>query len=156
MRERFCKPCRDCTKQTLSPGKRHLTCRDLFYWTACRCLHCRPDEDGRDLPDLSGPHAEEVGEVLEGMYADRRKSIEEAKIQRISGRAGGQVSVLETRSGPAGIVSRAAGSCRCDYCTSANTEGLQGVKAPSGPVDMNATRKRRLRCRQPPLGGPIT
>jgi hypothetical protein len=38
------------------------------------------------------------------------------------------------------------------YHTSANHEDLQGVNDPRGPVGMTATRKRALRCSQPPLG----
>jgi hypothetical protein len=40
-----------------------------------------------------------------------------------------------------------------DYHTWANYESLDGVKDARGPVGMNATRKRGLRCSQPLLGG---
>jgi hypothetical protein len=63
-------------------------------------------DDGPELPKGFGPYAEEGGEVLEGMYAQGCTRIEEAKTQGRSGRAGGQVSAAETRSGPAGIVSK--------------------------------------------------
>jgi hypothetical protein len=45
-------------------------------------------------------------EVLEGMYAQGRTTIEESRIGGRSGRAGGQGLAAETRSGPAGIVSK--------------------------------------------------
>jgi hypothetical protein len=62
-------------------------------------------EDGLELLKSSGPHAEEGGEVLEGMYAQGCTTIEESRVRGRSGRAGGQVSTAEIRSGPAGIVS---------------------------------------------------
>jgi hypothetical protein len=48
---------------------------------------------------------------------------------------------------------RTPGSCQRDCYTSAKHEVLQGVKDPRGPVGIRATRKRRLRCSRPPLGG---
>jgi hypothetical protein len=65
----------------------------------------------------------------------------------------GQFSAAGVRSGSAGIVSKESRIVLRDYCTSAKHEGLQGVKDPRGLVGMITTRKRGLRCSQPPLGG---
>jgi hypothetical protein len=46
-------------------------------------------EDGPELPKIPGPHTDEGGEVLEGMYTDGCTSLRDTRI--ISGRAGGQV-----------------------------------------------------------------
>jgi hypothetical protein len=63
-------------------------------------------EDGPELSKSSRPHGDEGGEVLEGMYRQGCTTIEESRIRGQPGRAGGQVSASETRSGPAGIVSK--------------------------------------------------
>jgi hypothetical protein len=63
-------------------------------------------EDGPELPKIPGPHKEEGGEVLEGMYAYSCTSIEESRISGQPGMAGGQVAVSMVRSGPARIVSK--------------------------------------------------
>jgi hypothetical protein len=46
-------------------------------------------EDGPWLIVVSGPHADEGGEILEGMYAQGCTSIEDSRIRARSGRAGG-------------------------------------------------------------------
>jgi hypothetical protein len=71
-----------------------------------RVAHTHVLDDGPELPKSSSPHAEEGGEVLEGMYAQGSMTMEEEKIRRRSGRAWGQVSAAGVRSGPAGIVSK--------------------------------------------------
>jgi hypothetical protein len=49
-----------------------------------------------ELLAVSGPHADEGGEILEGMYAQGCTSNEDSLISGRSGRAGG----LDTGSGP--------------------------------------------------------
>jgi hypothetical protein len=63
-------------------------------------------DDGPEIPKSLGPHTEEGGEALEGMYAQGCTTIEDSRIRGRSGRAGGQVLAAETRSDPAGIVSK--------------------------------------------------
>jgi hypothetical protein len=45
-------------------------------------------KDGPELPKVPGAHAEEGGEVLEGMYTEGCKSPEESKIRGGSGITG--------------------------------------------------------------------
>jgi hypothetical protein len=52
-------------------------------------------EDGPWLIAVSGPHTDEGGEILEGMYAQGCTTIEDSRIRGGSGRAGG----LDTGSG---------------------------------------------------------
>jgi hypothetical protein len=52
---------------------------------------------------LAGPIR---GEILEGMYAQGRMTIEDSRIRGKSGRAGGLSTVSGTSLDPAGIVSR--------------------------------------------------
>jgi hypothetical protein len=52
-------------------------------------------EDGPWLIAVSGTHADEGGEILEGIYAQGFTSIEDSRIRGRSGRAGG----LDTGSG---------------------------------------------------------
>jgi hypothetical protein len=77
-----------------------------FTQNAALGAHTYILEDGTELPKSLGPHAEEGGEVLEGMYAQGRTTIEESRIRGRSGRAWGQVSAAETGSGPTGTVSK--------------------------------------------------
>jgi hypothetical protein len=63
-------------------------------------------KDGSELPKVPRRHAEEGGEVLEGMYSNGCMSMEESKISGQSGRARGHVSAAVVGSGPAGIVSK--------------------------------------------------
>jgi hypothetical protein len=63
-----------------------------FAQNAALGCHMYILEDGPELPDSSGPCAEEGGETLEGMYAQGCMMIEESSIRGRSGRAGGQVS----------------------------------------------------------------
>jgi hypothetical protein len=51
-------------------------------------------EDGPELPKSSGSHAEERGEILEGMYTQGCTMIEESRIRADSGRAGGPGRIL--------------------------------------------------------------
>jgi hypothetical protein len=46
-----------------------------FAKNAALGAHTYIVEDGPELPKSSGPHAEEGGEVLEGMYAQGRTTI---------------------------------------------------------------------------------
>jgi hypothetical protein len=66
-----------------------------FYQNAALCAYADILEDGLELPNSSGPRAEEGGAVLDGMYAQGCMTMEES---RIRGRPG--------RAGPAGIVSK--------------------------------------------------
>jgi hypothetical protein len=59
-------------------------------------------DDVPELPKVPRPDSDFRGGILWGMHADGCTLEDE----RISGRAGGQVSVSKTRSGPAGIVSK--------------------------------------------------
>jgi hypothetical protein len=66
-------------------------------------------EDGPELPKVPGTHADDGGEVLEGMYAERCTSLRDARISGEIGqscRAGGQVSGSVAHSGAACIVSK--------------------------------------------------
>jgi hypothetical protein len=74
--------------------------------TAALGSHPATLEDRPEIPKVSGPHVEEGREVRWGMYADGCTSLEQSKISARSGRAGGRVLAAETRSGPAGIVSK--------------------------------------------------
>jgi hypothetical protein len=51
------------------------------------------------------------------------------------------------------LLRRRAGSYQRDYYNSASHGDLQGVKDPRGLVGVIATRKRWIRCSQPPLWG---
>jgi hypothetical protein len=77
-----------------------------FAKNAALGTHTRVLEDGTELSKKSRLHAEEGGEVLEGMNAQGRTTIEESRIHGRSRRTGGQVSAAEKRSRPAGIVSK--------------------------------------------------
>jgi hypothetical protein len=70
-------------------------------------------EDGPELPKSSGPHAEEGGEVLEGMYAQGCTTIEESRIGVGKRRAGG----LDTASWSGSMASALAMSNRSQYLT---------------------------------------
>jgi hypothetical protein len=77
-----------------------------------------------------GPHAEEGEEVLKGMYAHGHILIEESKISGRSGRAGGEVSASGDGKVLPVLFRRTPGPYQRDYYTSANHDGLQGVKNP--------------------------
>jgi hypothetical protein len=57
-------------------------------------------EDGPELPKSSGPHAEDGGEILDGMHAQGCTTIEDSRTREKSGREGGlgTVSIIITRS----------------------------------------------------------
>jgi hypothetical protein len=77
-----------------------------FAQNAALDAHTYVLEDGPELPKRLGPHVEEGGEILEGMYAQGCATIEESRMRGQSGRACGQDSAAGVRSGPAGIVSK--------------------------------------------------
>jgi hypothetical protein len=66
-----------------------------FAQNAALGAHTYILEDGSWLIAVYGPHADEGGEVLEGMYAQGCTSIEDSRIRGRSGRAGG----VDTGSG---------------------------------------------------------
>jgi hypothetical protein len=65
-------------------------------------------KDGPCVPAESGPHAEEGGDILSGMYAQGCATIEDSRICRQSGRRGG----LDTVSGVGSKASALAMSTR--------------------------------------------
>jgi hypothetical protein len=58
------------------------------------------------LPKEPDPHAEVGGEVVEGMYAHGRTSIEDARTSRGPETPAGLDTVSGSQPGPAGIVSK--------------------------------------------------
>jgi hypothetical protein len=71
--------------------------------TAALGFHPYILEDGPEIPTVGGPHAEEGGEILEGMYAEGCTSIEDSRLHAQSGRAGmpeGQVLPALSRRTP--------------------------------------------------------
>jgi hypothetical protein len=88
------------------PRKYVISLPSSLAQTAALDSHPYILEDGRQLPKVSGSHADGGEEVLGGMYAEGCRSIEESRITEQSGSTGRQVSAARVRSGPAGIVSK--------------------------------------------------
>jgi hypothetical protein len=96
-----------------------------FDQNAALGAHMYVLEDGLELPESSGPHVEEEGEVFGGMDAHGCTAIEESKIQGRSGRAGAKFQERGYDLVMPALFRRTPGLRRRDCQTSAEYLGKQ-------------------------------
>jgi hypothetical protein len=107
-------------------------------------------EDGPRFLAVCGPHAEEGGEIIEGMYAQGFTHTWKIwKGRRARYRLVGGANVFCSGN----VYSETMPTNVITYQAISEIVTLQGVKDPRGTTGIHATRTRGYRCSQPPLGG---